>query len=67
MFVIFHQAQVNGIKLNIKCFLLYQKTGGGKPLITRETVVNLIGNTKTQNGLKIKVKLDESMYKKVEK
>ncbi len=24
----FHQGQVNGIKLSIKCFLLYQKTGG---------------------------------------
>jgi hypothetical protein len=31
---------------------------GGIPLVSRETVVYLIGNTKTKKGLKIKVKLD---------
>jgi hypothetical protein len=27
MFLIFHHEQVNGIKLNIKCFHLFQKIG----------------------------------------
>jgi len=36
-------------------------------LITRETVVNLIRNTKTKSGLKIKVKLDENIYKTARK
>lgn len=51
-------------KIEHKMFSFISKNWRGKPLITRETVVNLIGNTKTQNGLKIKVKLDENMYKK---
>ena len=35
-----------------------------KPLIDRTTVVNLIANTKTKNGLTIKAKLDENSYQK---
>lgn len=34
----------------------------GKPLITRETVVNLIGNTTTETGLEIQSVLDENQY-----
>jgi len=33
-------------------------------LIDRATVVNLIANTKTKNGLIIKAKLDENKYQK---
>ena len=44
-------------------FSFISKNWRGKPLITRETVVNLIGNTKTGSGLKIKVKLDKNIYK----
>lgn len=51
-------------KIEHKMFSFISKNWRGKPLITRETVVNLIGNTKTRNGLKIKVKLDETIYKK---
>ena len=51
-------------KIEHKMFSFISKNWRGKPLITRETVVNLIGNTKTKNGLKIKVKLDEKTYKK---
>ena len=36
----------------------------GQPLISREVVVNLIGNTKTKSGLNIKAVLDENKYKK---
>lgn len=34
----------------------------GKPLVTRETVVNLIGNTRTERGLEIQSILDENEY-----
>lgn len=34
----------------------------GRPLISREVVVNLIGNTTTQEGLRIKAVLDENTY-----
>jgi hypothetical protein len=35
----------------------------GKPLINRETVVKLIGNTTSEKGLEIKAVLDENEYK----
>ena len=34
----------------------------GRPLISRETVVNLIGNTETDKGLKIMAMPDENIY-----
>ena len=34
----------------------------GRPLISREVVVNLIGSTTTREGLRIKAKLDENTY-----
>jgi hypothetical protein len=36
----------------------------GKPLRTFETVVELIGNTRTAAGLRVKAKLDKRKYKK---
>jgi len=36
----------------------------GKPLISYETIVNLIGATKTRKGLKVKAVLDETLYEK---
>ena len=36
----------------------------GKPLESYETIVNLIGATKTRKGLKVKAVLDRSYYKK---
>jgi hypothetical protein len=36
----------------------------GKPLITRETVVQLIASTKTTKGLEIRAVLDENIYEK---
>lgn len=49
-------------KIEHKMFCHIAKNWRGKPLITRETVVNLISNTKTNEGLKIKAKLDENIY-----
>ncbi len=54
-------------KIEHKMFCQISKNWRGEPLITRETVVNLIGNTKTNKGLKIKAKLDENIYEKGKK
>jgi hypothetical protein len=34
----------------------------GRPLVSRQAVVNLIGGTTTRNGLRIKASLDEAVY-----
>lgn len=36
----------------------------GRPLLSRQVVVNLIGSTTTRNGLRIQAKLDENVYAK---
>ena len=36
----------------------------GRPLVSRQVVVNLIGNTRTREGLQIKAALDENTYAK---
>ncbi len=36
-----------------------------QPLITRETVVNLIGHAKTKTGPETKSKLDETIYERM--
>jgi len=36
----------------------------GEPLVSYEAIVNLIGSTTTQKGLKVKAKLDTREYKK---
>ncbi len=54
-------------KIEHKMFAFISKNWRGRPLISRETIVNLIGNTKTKTGLEIKVKLDENIYEKSRK
>ena len=39
----------------------------GEPLVSYETVVNLIGATTTKNGLKVKARLDKKNYVKGQK
>jgi len=34
----------------------------GKPLVSHEVIVNLLGNTTTQKGLKIRAELDRQAY-----
>ena len=51
-------------KIEHKMFSYISKNWRGKPLIRRETVVNLIGNTKTKKGLEIQAQLDENIYEK---
>jgi hypothetical protein len=36
----------------------------GRPLISHEVIVNLIGNTTTQSGLTINAELDTNLYPK---
>ena len=51
-------------KIEHRMFSFISQHWRGKPLIDRATVINLIGNTKTKNGLEIKAILDEREYKK---
>jgi len=48
-------------------FCHINKNWRGRPLVSRETVVNLIGNTKTAKGLRIRAKPDENIYEKGKK
>jgi len=34
----------------------------GRPLISHDVMINLIGGTKTKTGLKVKVKIDQKKY-----
>lgn len=50
-------------KIEHKMFSYISKNWRGKPLINRETVVNLISQTSTETGLEIHAILDENEYK----
>jgi len=54
-------------KIEHRLFSYISKNWRGKPLLTREIVVNLIGNTKTNKGLEVKAILDENRYMKGKK
>ena len=45
-------------------FSFITKNWRGKPLADRATIVNLIGSTKTEEGLKIRCELDTNHYPK---
>lgn len=51
-------------KIEHKMFCHLTTNWPGRPLISREVVVNLIGKTTTTKGLRIKAKLDENIYEK---
>jgi transposase len=51
-------------KIEHKMFAFISKNWRAKPLLTFQTVVNLIGNTRTKKGLKIEAILDEKFYAK---
>ena len=50
-------------KIEHKMFSYISKNWRGRPLISRETVVNLISGTTTRKGLKIKAILDNNIYR----
>lgn len=49
-------------KIEHRLFSFISPTWKGQPLINYETVVNLIGATKTKSGLKVKAVLDTNEY-----
>lgn len=51
-------------KIEHRMFSYISKNWRGKPLIDRATVVNIIANTTTKTGLKIRARLDENIYEK---
>jgi len=51
-------------KIEHRMFSYISKNFRGKPLLTQETVVNLIANTTTKTGLKIQAVLDANEYSK---
>jgi len=51
-------------KIEHRLFCYITKNWRGKPLRTFETVVELIANTRTQAGLRVKANLDKRTYKK---
>lgn len=51
-------------KIEHRMFSYISQNWRGRPLITRETVVNLIAATTTRTGLNIKAMLDNNIYQK---
>jgi hypothetical protein len=51
-------------KIEHKMFSFISQNWRGAPLVDLVTIVKLIGNTKTKEGLEIKVKPDTNVYKK---
>jgi DNA-binding transcriptional regulator GbsR (MarR family) len=49
-------------KIEHRMFSFITKNWRGKPLVDRATIINLIANTTTKKGLKIKAELDENTY-----
>ena len=51
-------------KIEHRLFSFISQNWRGKPLISYEVIVNLIGSTKTKQGLKVHCRLDERKYPK---
>ena len=51
-------------KIEHRLFSHISKNWRAKPLISIEIIVNLIANTTTQNGLKVRAKVDNKIYEK---
>ncbi len=51
-------------KIEHRMFSYISQNWRGKPLVSIETIVNLIGATKTKKGLKIQTSVDTNEYKK---
>src|SRR5207244_1553755 len=49
-------------KIEHRLFSFVSLNWQGRPLVSYETVVNLIGHTKTRSGLKVKALLDTKRY-----
>ena len=51
-------------KIEHKMFCFISNNWRGKPLVSRQVLVNLIGNTTTTTGLTIQAELDTNIYQK---
>ena len=51
-------------KIEHRMFSFISQNWRGRPLLTRATIVNLIGQTKTQTGLTVRCVLDRRQYPK---
>lgn len=51
-------------KIEHRMFCHITENWRGRPLISRAVIVNLIGNTRTRQGLRINAELDENRYEK---
>jgi len=51
-------------KIEHRLFSFISQNWRGKPLVSYEVIVNLIGSTKTKKGLNVQCRLDENTYQK---
>ena len=51
-------------KIEHRLFSFISINWRGKPLLTYQTIINLISSTKTKAGLTVKARLDKKIYKK---
>ena len=51
-------------KIEHRLFSFISMNWRGKPLLTYQTIINLISSTKTKAGLMVKARLDKKIYKK---
>lgn len=51
-------------KIEHRMFSFISMNWKGRPLVSYETVVNLIGSTKTRKGLQVKARIDRKVYKR---
>jgi len=49
-------------KIEHRLFSYISQSWRGRPLLSHEVIVNLIANTKTKQGLKVRAKLDTNQY-----
>ena len=54
-------------KIEHRMFSFISINWRGEPLVSYETIVNMIGATKTRKGLRIKSRLDKNNYEKGKK
>lgn len=54
-------------KIEHRMFSFISMNWRGQPLVSYETVINLIGNTRTDGGLKVSARLDTNVYPKAKR
>jgi hypothetical protein len=57
-----HRAPASGTRLSTVCICHITQNWRGRPLVSHDVIINLIANTTTQAGLKIRAELDRGIY-----